>query len=632
MRMLTLLTLTLLKCNQFRYFYMKERTGQDVGIEILVESFTSITNTPRGMRGGLMIRESRAADSRHFSLFVRRDGDDRTLECLYRRNEGESYKMPPKDLGNEGQIWLKITKTGNLFKTYYKRIADASWTLFETKRIDNFPLESFFVGIAVAAENSQEKPKLTASSVTVRQSQSSLSRELGANDPLNVASEPYLWTFNDDSSIESTYTCPGKVIDVKTGGKLSAAAGALLGVGNHTHDTFSIYQKWTKTHQKLSILSGPYSLVNADNKALSVGDAECADGMKLQLSPDDSRSSAQHFYLGNGGTICSYKCPGLVITAPLNCQQDIVLSLKTATGDDNTKWNFDAFSGLISSVKCPELVVAGNILKPSSSPVRQKWRTVNTRLLSASEQGWNQNWEIIFAEQYDKVLPRVIETNVGMKCYNASAAYSASFDAFSLGLIIDDATDEDQCRNTREMLGFDRDYPFDLEVRDEYHDLMCQGVEFTAVDHLTSGLSEPPVFEEVEFEAPEYPDDPELTFETLSTHTFAWPEGGLYYKETKRGYDTIVDMGQSIVTLTFTAKYAEMAYQYAQDKADSACNAQPSLGCVAVIAGNGGCIWIPAKSACEVAKLSLTNLFFALWKIAELTVDTLEHAMYLVSQ
>jgi hypothetical protein len=405
-----------------------------------------------------------------------------------------------------------------------------------------------------------------------------------------------------------------------------------LGVGNHTQDTFSLYQKWTETHQTLSILSGPYSLVNADNKALSVGDAECADGMELQLSPDDSRSSAQHFYLGNGGTIFSSKCPGLVITAPPNCQQDIVLTLKTATGDDNTKWNFDAFSGSISSVTCPELVVIGNILKPSSSPVMQKWRKVNTRLLSASEQGWNQNWEVIFAEQYDHVLPRAIDTNEGTKCYNASDAYSASFDAFSLDLIIDDATDEDQCRNTREMLGFDRDYPFDLEVRDEYHDLMCQGVEFTAVDHLTSGLSEPPVFEEVEFEAPEYPDDPELTFETLSTHTFAWPEDGLYSKETRQGYDTIVRIGQSILSLGVTAKYAQMAYEFAKEKAESACNAQPDIFCVVVIAGNGGCIWIPSKSACEIAKLSLTNLLFALWKMNELAVDTLEHAKYLVSQ
>jgi hypothetical protein len=58
-----------------------------------------------------------------------------------------------------------------------------------------------------------------------------------------------------------------------------------------------------------------------------------------------------------------------------------VLSLKAATGDDNTKWNFDAFHGSISSVTCPTLVVVGNILKPSSSPIMQKWRKVNTRLL-----------------------------------------------------------------------------------------------------------------------------------------------------------------------------------------------------------------------------------------------------------
>jgi hypothetical protein len=88
-----------------------------------------------------------------------------------------------------------------------------------------------------------------------------------------------------------------------------------------------------------------------------------------------------------------------------------VLTLKTATEDDNTKWNFDAFRGSISSVTCPTLVVVGNILKPSSSPVMQKWRKVNTRLLSASlsEQGWNQNWDVIFAEQYDNVLSQAYD-------------------------------------------------------------------------------------------------------------------------------------------------------------------------------------------------------------------------------
>ena len=48
-----------------------------------------------------------------------------------------------------------------------------------------------------------------------------------------------------------------------------------------------------------------------------------------------------------------------------------------------------------------------------------------------------------------------------------------------------------------------RDYPFDTEVRDTFLDYMCNGAEFTALDHLSEGLSDPPTFTEVEFEAPE---------------------------------------------------------------------------------------------------------------------------------
>lgn len=32
---------------------------------------------------------------------------------------------------------------------------------------------------------------------------------------------------------------------------------------------------------------------------------------------------------------------------------------------------------------------------------------------------------------------------------------------------------------------------------------MCEGTDFTAIDHFSEGLADPPVFTEVEFEAPE---------------------------------------------------------------------------------------------------------------------------------
>jgi hypothetical protein len=76
------------------------------------------------------------------------------------------------------------------------------------------------------------------------------------------------------------------------------------------------------------------------------------------------------------------------------------------------------------------------------------------------------------------------------------------FEDFARGLAIDDASDEDQCRKARELLGYDRDYPYDTEVRDRFHDKAC-GIDHTAVDHMIKPLAKPPSFTEIEFEAPE---------------------------------------------------------------------------------------------------------------------------------
>ena len=42
-----------------------------------------------------------------------------------------------------------------------------------------------------------------------------------------------------------------------------------------------------------------------------------------------------------------------------------------------------------------------------------------------------------------------------MTCYEPSDAFSPSFEDFAKDLVIDDAADEDQCRHTREQLGYE---------------------------------------------------------------------------------------------------------------------------------------------------------------------------------
>lgn len=89
----------------------------------------------------------------------------------------------------------------------------------------------------------------------------------------------------------------------------------------------------------------------------------------------------------------------------------------------------------------------------------QKWRLVNTRLLLGSEvEKWNQNWEVDFAENYDRSTFNEQSEGGTHLYYKASNAFSPAFKEFSRDLIIDDEADEDQCRNARELLGFDRDH------------------------------------------------------------------------------------------------------------------------------------------------------------------------------
>ena len=106
-------------------------------------------------------------------------------------------------------------------------------------------------------------------------------------------------------------------------------------------------------------------------------------------------------------------------------------------------------------------------------------------------------------------------------CYKTNSAFSASFENFATDLVIEDPSDEDQCRQVREDLGFDKDHSFDTEVVDKFEEHLCDPF-FTGNDHISgydadsSGLNGgPPTFEmieytPVEYEAVEYGEDEEF--------------------------------------------------------------------------------------------------------------------------
>ena len=106
-------------------------------------------------------------------------------------------------------------------------------------------------------------------------------------------------------------------------------------------------------------------------------------------------------------------------------------------------------------------------------------------------------------------------------CYKTNPAFSASFENFARDLVIEDPSDEDQCRQVREGLGYDKDHPFDTEVVDKFAEHLCDPF-FTGNDHISgyaqdsAGLNGgPPTFEmveytPVEYEAVEYEEDEEF--------------------------------------------------------------------------------------------------------------------------
>ena len=82
---------------------------------------------------------------------------------------------------------------------------------------------------------------------------------------------------------------------------------------------------------------------------------------------------------------------------------------------------------------------------------------------------------------------------------NGAEGYSESFEDFAMPLVIDDAEDEEQCRNTREQLGFDDDHPHDTDVCEAFNTHLCDPF-FHGIDELTVDLNEVPEFEPIDYD------------------------------------------------------------------------------------------------------------------------------------
>ena len=104
----------------------------------------------------------------------------------------------------------------------------------------------------------------------------------------------------------------------------------------------------------------------------------------------------------------------------------------------------------------------------------------------------------------------------------------------------------------------------------------------------------------------------------------------MYYKGTRDGYDKIASMEQSKNSMDTIKTYAELFYDVVKDKKETSCNIMPHWYCVPVIMGNGGCVYFPLRTTCEIAGSTIVMIAFFVWRAAELASELLVHAIFQV--
>lgn len=140
------------------HFARFQKSG-DVTAELLVEGFDDYIYS--WQKGGIMFRESLAANSRHYSLFVT---GSQGITNQRRTNTGGSSSHNTNYGLKATPVWLQVSKVGNQFSTAYKNVGDTEWTSLYGPMTMDFGLdEDFYVGIAVTSHVSNSLLTLRAS-------------------------------------------------------------------------------------------------------------------------------------------------------------------------------------------------------------------------------------------------------------------------------------------------------------------------------------------------------------------------------------------------------------------------------------------------------------------------------------
>eukprot|EP00956_Cyclotella_meneghiniana_P024495 scaffold49246_cov37-Cyclotella_meneghiniana.AAC.3 len=153
--------------DEFHYIYTSMPGGSSVSVEMYVLGLSGY-NLDGWTKGGLMIRDSLDAGSKHISLFVTKSNG---LANQGRHNDGMSSNnfINDETLPTDS-VWLKITKTDKVFQTYYRIENDPNWTAFGGPQdLFFWSSDTFYVGIAVTSHDKDMVATLKAMAVSYQQ-------------------------------------------------------------------------------------------------------------------------------------------------------------------------------------------------------------------------------------------------------------------------------------------------------------------------------------------------------------------------------------------------------------------------------------------------------------------------------
>lgn len=149
-------------------FYLKDIWGQgdqfhydqyvvygNVSIEMRVDNFD--VDYFWG-KGGLMIRDTLAPNSKHFSIFMTQNGNGMANQWLECTNCNSGHSGYPYIY--DRSLYLKVTETGSTFEAFIRKLDSDEWTKFGATKEFDFTNDYFYVGIVVCSHDNSKTAEL----------------------------------------------------------------------------------------------------------------------------------------------------------------------------------------------------------------------------------------------------------------------------------------------------------------------------------------------------------------------------------------------------------------------------------------------------------------------------------------